>query len=280
MVWIDCQESNASARPGETRRATNHDCLSQLAEAAPVSASQAVSADPPVVVQIDDGLMELLCRSRSRSRSRSAISRRRSRSRSRNRSRSRTRSLSRSCSRWPSVWLRRSLEAERGEVDAEPCLEVSFSSAIEEIAMFNLPIHGFLSECPKDSIMSLVRGLSCMEYFYIGATVDPLRRWLGDNCGSVAPLDPLRRWLGCNGGGASRPQATARERAMPGHCLRWTAMYLIGIASNGVGSNVARALETELIQFAMTRWPSSCTNVSPDARGQRSGINFMYMVTR
>ena len=164
------------------------------------------------------------------------------------RSRSRSRSHRRA---WPTgKSLKQLLKPQPQARDFE---EVALSSAMEEVALLDLPIFdSFLSEGPKESIRSLMsRG--DIESFYIGATVDPVRRWLGDDC-------------------------STREEAMPGHCHRWIAMHLLDIATNKIGSDAARVLETELIKFAKAEWPSSCKNVAPDARGQCTGINFMYMV--
>ena len=89
-----------------------------------------------------------------------------------------------------------------------------------------------------------------VESFYIGATLEPIRRWLGDK---------------------------NTDRPFPGHGHRWQEMHLIGVATNSCGKPAGKICEVELIKFALERWPSKCTNISQDARGQCMGINFMYM---
>ena len=172
--------------------------------------------------------------------------------------RHRSRSRSRSRSAWPTgKLLKQALEARCDQVEAKRDLEeVALSSVKEEVARLDLPIFvSLLSEGPQEFIMSLMsRGH--IESFYIGATVDPVRRWRG---GNVRPLAKV-------------------EEAMPGHCHQWITMYLIAIATNQIGSTAGRVLETQLIKFAKAEWPSSCKNVAEDARGQCMGINFMYMV--
>ena len=128
----------------------------------------------------------------------------------------------------------------------------------------DLPIYNRLSPDPESCISSPLD--SHIEYFYIGATVDPLRRWFGEGCNSTT---------------ASTGRSNSRgDSPMPGHSTLWNAMFLVGIASNEGGRNAARSLETDLIKFAKTNWPESCTNRAVDARGQCSGTNFIYMVVR
>jgi len=223
-----------------------------------------VSPVPPVAIWIDDddlnespdSWMELLLDSSS---SRSRSSRSKSSSHWRSKCRSRRRSRSRSCrERWPmGAELKRSLEAKK-EVELD--CHVLFSRLIEEAKRLNLPIYNRLAPDPKGCITHLLD--HSIEYFYIGATVDPLRRWLGESYNSIGR------------------SSTRGDSPMPGHTTLWTAMFLIGLSSNEVGGNAARVLETELIKFAKARWPELCTNRAVDARGQCSGTNFMYVVVR
>ena len=106
----------------------------------------------------------------------------------------------------------------------------------------------------KDSIRSLTMRL-CVTRFYIGATIDPIRRWLGGT-------------------------SDDRESDMAGHCQEYQSMYLLAVSENKAGQPVARQLEAELIRFAQENWPEICANKAADARGQVDGINFMYMVVK
>ena len=112
-----------------------------------------------------------------------------------------------------------------------------------------------------------------VDSFYIGGTMDPARRWLGDH-----PMLPLPRPQ--PQGRPSVVAGTTREEPMPGHFRQWFAMHLIAVATNQFGNNQARALETELIRFSKKTWPCKCKNIAEDARGQCNGLNFIYMVVR
>ena len=166
---------------------------------------------------------------------------------------SRSRSRSSSRRRWPTGSLLPRAPSQHDEVDVVSVgLETAWSSAVENIAISRLPIINLRGEDPKDSISTLMRRYG-VAYLYIGAT-----------------LDPVRRWLGCASG--------SRESAMTVHCERWGEMYLLAIAENSIGKPAAKVLETQLIQFALKEWPMKCKNKAADARGQCPGINFLYMV--
>ena len=131
-------------------------------------------------------------------------------------------------------------------------LEIEFFE--KKILRLNVPIHSHFHEAdPKDSISSLMR--IWVSRFYIGATIDPIRRWLGGT-------------------------SDGRESDMPGHCQEYHSMYLLVVSENKGGRPVARQLETELIRFAKENWPEICANKAADARGQVDGLNFMYMVVK
>ena len=73
--------------------------------------------------------------------------------------------------------------------------------------------------------------------FYIGATVNPRRRYLGGE---------------------------SRGGSMPGHCQRWERLTVVHLA-NGIG---ARRVETNLIMHAMDKYGERlCTNTAMDSRG-------------
>ena len=98
--------------------------------------------------------------------------------------------------------------------------------------------------------LALVEGAPA---FYVGATQDPLRRWVGDPDG-----DPLGRG------------------AMPGHReAGWNEMRVVHVARG----SAAASLEARLIREAMELHPSHCRTALPDARGlSRRAINFVYIV--
>ena len=88
--------------------------------------------------------------------------------------------------------------------------------------------------------------------FNVGATLDPLRRWVGD------------------------PDGDEQRGAMPGHRdAGWNVMRVVHVAHGGA----AATLEARLIREAMERHPGQCRNAVPDARGlSRRAINFVYVV--
>ena len=123
----------------------------------------------------------------------------------------------------------------------------------KKIQRFNVPIHSHFHEAnPEDSIRSIMINFD-VPRFYIGATIDPIRRWLGGT-------------------------SDTRAFDMPGHCQEYHRMYLIAVSENEAGQPAARQLEAALILFAMEKWPEKCANKVADARGQCDGINFIYMV--
>ena len=97
--------------------------------------------------------------------------------------------------------------------------------------------------------LALVEGAPA---FYVGATQDPLRRWVGD------------------------PYGDEQLGAMPGHReAGWNEMRVVHVAHGGA----AASLEARLIREAMELHPSHCRNAVPDARGlSRRAINFVYIV--
>ncbi len=88
--------------------------------------------------------------------------------------------------------------------------------------------------------------------FYIGGTVNPLRRWFG------AP-----------------PTYTGPSRPMPGHCERYDNMHLLAICDGSVGGR----LETHLIKYAKDRFPAICLNKAMDSRGLTDDLNWIYICT-
>ena len=108
-----------------------------------------------------------------------------------------------------------------------------------------LPIFLHLREvCVSNEMRAAVECYTGGGSFYIGATVDPRRRWLG----------------GWNDRGF-----------MPGHCLTWDAMIVIAYTLEGP------RIETALIELAKRVWQERCTNRKPDSRGQVRGVsNYIY----
>ena len=88
--------------------------------------------------------------------------------------------------------------------------------------------------------------------FYIGGTVNPLRRWFGDP-----------------------PTYTGPSRPMPGHCERYANMHLLAICDGSVGGR----LETHLIEYAKNRFSELCKNIAVDSRGLTDGLNWIYICT-
>ena len=167
---------------------------------------------------------------------------------------SRTRSRSRSSKRFlgPTGASVRQLMEPKALAPSMADLEIEFFE--KKILRLNVPIHSHFHEAdPKDSISSLMR--IWVSRFYIGATIDPIRRWLGGT-------------------------SDGRESDMPGHCQEYHSMYLLAVSENKGGRPVARQLEAELIRFAQENWPEICANKAADARGQVDGLNFMYMVVK
>ena len=57
-------------------------------------------------------------------------------------------------------------------------------------------------------------------------------------------------------------------------------MYLLCDKENSIGMCEGREMEVELILFAKAHFADRCANIADDARGQASGINFLYMAVK
>ena len=100
--------------------------------------------------------------------------------------------------------------------------------------------HGHIVFSAAQDLEASLRGIvsqGCAA-FYVGATVDPLRRWLGDE-----------------GMGTRGP--------MPGHISTWRLMKVCGLFKGAV----ARSREASLIAFGKQLWEEGSQNVALDARG-------------
>ena len=160
----------------------------------------------------------------------------------------------------PGRCLRRLLKdpsASTGE-DKFETVESSFElrniqmSTMRRVVHCGLPMsfeHCGLAENCSQTLQTLIQRHD-VDLFYIGATVDPVRRWLGSAC-------------------------TARgEEPMLGHGRGgWSWMFLIALQTD------ARQLEKRLIMEAKHQWPRKCTNVAEDSRGQCRGPNWIYVCT-
>ena len=93
--------------------------------------------------------------------------------------------------------------------------------------------------------------------FYVGGTVNVLRRWLGDH-GWTATL-----------AGRQEPG----KRLMQGHVDSYSSMRVIGI----VEGKHSKTVETHLIKYALDQFPATCLNKAPDSRGLTDDINFIYV---
>ena len=141
------------------------------------------------------------------------------------------------------LWLSQSAEF------SEPVLQKMLRSAFLEAANRSLPIMFEYVRNPscRDTLETLIgSGHHYVDFFYIGATQTPARRWLG--------------------GWSERD-----DKPMKGHCEKWEYMYMIALEKE------ARNLEKRLIEWAKQRWPDQCTNRAKDARGQCAGPNWIYV---
>ena len=139
------------------------------------------------------------------------------------------------------------LEALNEAVEAE--LDDAWNRARAAVSHTGLPIVFEFLEEERLFEFALVERAPA---FYVGATQDPLRRWVGD----------------VDGGEQRGP--------MPGHRdAGWNELRVVRVAHGGA----AASLEARLIREAMERHPGQCRNAVPDARGlSRRAINFVYVV--
>ena len=99
-----------------------------------------------------------------------------------------------------------------------------------------------------DNIAATVTCDKC-QYFYVGATVLPGRRWRG------AP-------------------ASEDRGAMEGHHRKYRKMVLVGARHGAAGGS----LEADMISRSKDRWGGRCLNVRRDAAGlPRTGAIFVYV---
>ena len=94
--------------------------------------------------------------------------------------------------------------------------------------------------CVSKTLMQIVDSVADGDSFYVGATVNPRKRWLGRD-------------------------------GFIGHCWRWSAMIMIAYTSIGLW------MEKAAIRFAQATYPQQCVNKAPDSRGQAPGNNFIYV---
>ena len=100
---------------------------------------------------------------------------------------------------------------------------------------------------------SLSQAIATLEVdaFYIGATVDPVRRWLGCS------------WT------------DRGDKAMDGHGRDgWSWMWLLALTTE------ARELEKRLIVEGKRKWPDLCASIASDSRGQCQGANWIYVCVK
>ena len=133
----------------------------------------------------------------------------------------------------------------------------------DQIATQDLPITLHLSTSTvgcEDALRSIVVDVLTAWQFYVGVTVDPVRRWLGD-------ANPSR-WLGEGG-----DDGAAARGPMPGHHLAYGLMHLLAVAPR----YITRWLEPHLIKVGKRASSSRSRNIAEDARGQADGLNFVYV---
>lgn len=103
-------------------------------------------------------------------------------------------------------------------------------------------------------LVDALKSIPAKSSFYIGASIDVVRRWLGDDPGDSLDGD---------------------RNPMPGHCQRFTAMRIIAIERRG---RLSMALEKRLIAAGKHFDFKRCVNKAVDARGQcQEQPNFMYL---
>lgn len=115
-----------------------------------------------------------------------------------------------------------------------------------------LPINfDFMNERNCSRSLRHLISIHDVERFYIGATVDPVRRWFG--CA----------WT--NRG----------DQPMLGHDNDgWEVMVILSLTNDG------REFERRLILEGQRYWPELSANRAPDVRGQSVGPNFIYVCLR
>ena len=114
------------------------------------------------------------------------------------------------------------------------------------------PGHDLTDELRGVAGSALARG----HAFYVGATTDPLHRWVGSEAA-------------CRGGRVMRGHA----RGLGG--VDCDEMFIIGL----LHSYEAKREEARLIRIALAEY-RNCLNVAPDARGQVRADNFLYVVVQ
>ena len=132
-----------------------------------------------------------------------------------------------------------------GELASEEELHMLFSASVAECKGLPVEHWNFDEGKVHHSVHDLVDGAA----FYIGATVNPRRRFLGGQ---------------------------SRGGSMPGHCLSWDRLTVLHLA-NGIG---ARRVETNLISYCKGRYGHLCTNTAMDSRGvSAQEPAFVYVCT-
>ena len=101
------------------------------------------------------------------------------------------------------------------------------------------------------------------EEFYVGATRDPIDRWIGF-------LNPV---TGGRKGGWVPDHRQPRGRGGKGMVELHVLAVLLG--------KEAKAVETTLIQYSQKMYPDLCSNKAPDSRGiQDEGVFYIYVTRR
>ena len=118
-------------------------------------------------------------------------------------------------------------------------LQLLFNRSIVECAGLPVEHWNYDEATIYHALREVLAKHSYQSSFYIGATADVQRRYLG---GEI------------------------RGSTMPGHCERWHSMIVVHLAS-GVG---ARRVETKLINYAKYVYCNLCANVACDSRGVSS----------
>ena len=120
----------------------------------------------------------------------------------------------------------------------------------------------YSSKSCEDALRRIVTEVHARCYFYVGTSVDPCRRWRGDQ------LDD-RPYIHDDG-------KRLHREPMIGHCKKYSVMYLLAV----VPHNIAQALEPYLIILGKQIAPDRSENIAHDARGMARGPNVLYCCCR
>ena len=131
----------------------------------------------------------------------------------------------------------------------------AFDEAAQQAKELQLPIcfdHAEVNDSSDEVVDALMHSLASrfdLRRFYVGVTMDPIRRWLG--------------------GASDRSE----QGVMRGHCAKYENMVILAFR----GPGLAAPLESLLIASAKAIHGERCLNRAIDSRGCVNGVaNFVY----